>query len=282
MTARRLFWMLFATGMALRVLWAIVVPVHPVSDSWAYHQFARNIVDHGVYGWTPDSPTAYWAVGASAAIAASYLVFDGFTGVIILNLIAAAMILVLTYELALRWFGEAAALWSLALVAFWPNLIFFTTILSSELLFIAMMMAGLYFWQRPGGRPVLDTVIAGFLWGLTAYIRPVILFVPIALALVDLVHGRRALLTSGLKASVTILLMMLVALPWTLRNDEVLGAPVMISTNFGPNLWMGNNPKSNGGYMPCPTKSRVWEKSSVANICLPKPKLSCRKILAPR
>jgi hypothetical protein len=40
--------------------------------------------------------------------------------------------------------------------------------------------------------------------------------------------------------------------PWAARNQDQLGAPVLVSTNFGPNLWMGNNPASTGGYMPLP------------------------------
>ena len=38
--------------------------------------------------------------------------------------------------------------------------------------------------------------------------------------------------------------------PWTMRNWAVLGQPVLISTNGGFNLYMGNNPWNRwGGYM---------------------------------
>ncbi|RRH69760.1 glycosyltransferase family 39 protein [Falsigemmobacter faecalis] len=246
------FWKLLLIGMALRILWAIAVPVLPVSDSEAYHQFARTLVDHGVYGWSAAEPTAYWAVGTSGLVAFTYLFTDSYVGVVILNLVAGLMILTLTYHLALRWFGAQAALPALALVAVWPNLIFFTTILSSELFFIAGTLAGLVFWKRPRGNAVLNLILAGVIWGLTSYIRPVILLVPVTLALVDLIQGPRRFVLTATEAGGAVLLILLTALPWTLRNQQVLGAPAMISTNFGANFWMGNNPGSNGGYMELP------------------------------
>jgi 4-amino-4-deoxy-L-arabinose transferase-like glycosyltransferase len=252
MTTARAFWIILAIGMGLRVLWAIAVPVMPVSDSWAYHQFARNIVDHGVYGWTATEPTAYWAVGTSAAIAFTYLFTDSYWGVVALNLLAGFLTITLTHQLATRWFGAAVGIAAMAIVALWPNLIVFTTVLSSELFFIALTLAGLFFWQRPAGHPMANLILAGLIWGVAGYVRPVILLVPVALALVDLAQGPRRFAITALEAGITVLLILLVALPWTIRNDRVLGAPVMVSTNFGPNLWMGNNPDSHGGYMPLP------------------------------
>lgn len=256
MTCRHLFWSILLIGMGLRVAWALAVPVMPVSDAAAYHQFARTLVEHGVYGWEADNPTAYWAVGTSALAAFTYLFTDGFEGIVILNLLAGLMILVLVFQLAGRWFGARTALWALALVAFWPNLIMFTTILSSELFFIAMMLAGLSFWQRPAGHWLLNLLAAGLLWGLTAYIRPVILLVPVALALVDLVGGPRRFAMSLARAGGVILIILAITLPWSMRNEEVFGTRVTVSTNFGPNFWMGNNPDSEGGYMPLPPEVR--------------------------
>ncbi|MDB6177153.1 glycosyltransferase family 39 protein [Paracoccus sp. Z330] len=254
MNVNRAFWMILCAGMALRILWAMLVPVEPVSDSWAYHQFARNLVDHGIYGWSPTEPTAYWAVGTAAAIAFTYLFTDGFWGVVLLNLAASLLAILLTFQLASRYFGAAVGIVAMALVAFWPNLIFFTTVLSSELFFIALSLAGLFFWQRPSGSPMANLLVAGLVWGIAGYVRPVILLVPVTLALVDLAHGPRRFLVTALEAAIAVFLIMLVALPWTARNDRMLGAPVMVSTNFGPNLWMGNNPDSTGGYMPLPAE----------------------------
>ena len=42
--------------------------------------------------------------------------------------------------------------------------------------------------------------------------------------------------------------------PWTLRNQEVLGKPVLVSTNGGSNLYRANNELATGGYV---AKGRV-------------------------
>jgi hypothetical protein len=39
-----------------------------------------------------------------------------------------------------------------------------------------------------------------------------------------------------------------------MRNAEVIGKAYLVSSNFGPNLWMGNNPDSTGEYMPLPAE----------------------------
>jgi 4-amino-4-deoxy-L-arabinose transferase-like glycosyltransferase len=254
MTATRLFLTILFAGMGLRVCWVLAIPVEPVSDSWAYHQFARTLVEHGVYGWTSDEPTAYWAVGTPALVAFTYLFTESYAGVVVLNLFASIATLVLSYHLAARWFGAKTALWAMALIAFWPNLIYFTTIVSSELFFISMTLGGLFFWRRPAGNTMLNLIFAGLFWGLTAYIRPVILLVPLALALVDLAHGPRRFAIAAFHAGVSILLIVLVTLPWSIRNHQVFGELVMVSSNFGPNFWMGNNPLSDGGYMDLPSE----------------------------
>ena len=52
----------------------------------------------------------------------------------------------------------------------------------------------------------------------------------------------------------------------TLRNWAVLGEPVLISTNGGFNLYMGNNPWNRwGGYMwPAPPSSWPPRKTSTS------------------
>lgn len=250
-------WLIVTFGMALRLIWVLLVPVEPVSDSGAYAAFARNIFNHGVYGWRPDEPGAYWAVGTAAITAATYFVFpvDDYSGVVVLNLLAGLLTMILTYRLAEIWFDRSVAFLAVLTIAIWPNLIFFTSILSSELWFIALTLGGMWFWARLSvgqGRGWINLVLCGVIWGLACYVRPTILLLPLALALVALPGGPLALVRAGLRAAVVIALILAAVSPWTYRNTQLFGERVLVSTNFGPNLWMGNNPETNGGYMPLP------------------------------
>lgn len=128
----------------------------------------------------------------------------------------------------------------------------FTTILSSELYFIALTVMGLYFWERSVGAKWINWVACGVCWAAACYIRPVILLLPFALILAGVPNGWRAIVTLGVKATTITLIVVLIVSPWTYRNYLLLGEPVLVSTNFGPNLWMGNNAESTGGYMELP------------------------------
>ena len=243
---------LILAGMVLRLAWALLIPVEPVSDALAYHVYATNLVEHGVYGLAPDEPGAYWPVGTAAAAAATYLLLgESFAGVVALNLIAGGVIMIMVFKLGLHWFGRDAAVMATALVAFWPNLIFFTSILSSELFFIMLVLLGLWLWEKRG-QGWWPLLLGGLVWGLACYVRPVALLLPVALVFAALPSGAVATFHRAGRAVAVIAIMLAVLSPWTMRNYQLFGEPVLVSTNFGPNLWMGNNPDSRGEYMPLP------------------------------
>lgn len=247
-------WCALSLGLLLRVLWVLLVPVEPVSDSDAYATFARVLANYGVYGFTLDEPGAYWAVGTSAITAGTYLIFgvDNFVGVVILNILSGLVAIYFTYLLANLWFNRITAVVAAFIMAIWPNLIFFNSILSSEIWFIALTLAGLWFWSKKTGTPWINLLLCGVIWGIACYVRPTILLLPIALAMVFIPSGFSAFFKELGKAFAVILLIVLVVLPWSERNTQLFGERVLVSTNFGPNFWMGNNPETTGGYMPLP------------------------------
>lgn len=240
-------------GMLLRVLWAILIPVEPVSDSVAYDVMARTILHHGVYGFEPDNPSAYWAVGTSAVTAATYFVMgESYFGVVTLNLIMSFLLMYLVWQVGQQYFSHDAAACAVLIVALWPNLIFFTTIISSELHFMTLTLAGLYFWSRETGNRWLNLALCGVIWGFACYMRPVILLFPAAMCIAAFSQGVKATMIAAMKAGIAIALILLMVSPWTARNAEVIGKAYTVSSNFGVNLWMGNNPNTTGGFMPFP------------------------------
>jgi hypothetical protein len=247
-------WAALVVALVLRVVWAALVPVEPVSDSLAYDVFARTLVDHGVYGWEPDEPSAYWPVGTSAIVAAAYLVLGKtYLGVVALNLLASLGMVFFVHRLGTLYFGLKVGNAAAFVVAAWPNLIFFTTVVSSELFFIAFTVSGLYFWERSRDRLVgWPILLCGACWGAALYVRPVILLLALALVVAAGVDGPRMALRATLRAGLAVLLMLAAAAPWSVRNYHLFGTPVLISTNFGPNFWMGNNPSTTGHYMELP------------------------------
>lgn len=245
--------LILLVAIAVRAVWIALVPVEPVSDSFAYVTFARTLVDHGVYGWEPEVPSAFWPVGTSAVVALSFwLLGDSYAGVVALNLVAGVGSVFFVHRLGEVYFGARAAGWAALAMAVWPNLVMFTTVVSSELFFIFLTVAGLYLWERRTGGRWVGALLAGAVWGLACYVRPVALLIPAALAIAALPQGGAATVRAVLRGGLAVGVMLLLAAPWSYRNHVALGEPVFIATNFGPNLWMGNNPDSIGEYTPLP------------------------------
>ena len=247
-------------GLGLRVLWAMLIPVDPVSDSAAYHKFATTLVEHGVYGFSADVPGAYWAVGPAALYAGAYKVFGiGGLGVVVVNLISSLIAIWGLWDLGRRWYGETAGRISALLFALWPMLIQFTTVLASELHFIALSLLAVMAWDRARGmasaRFWVFTVLSGLALAGATYVRPIALLIPAALAIAAFLSAPKTSLGPILKAAVTTVIVFACVAPWSDRNERVLGERVFMSTNFWSNFWMGNHPGTNGEYAILPPES---------------------------
>lgn len=243
-------------ALAVRLAWAAMIDVNPVSDSYAYNSFATNLVEHGVFGLDPDKPSAFWAVGTPAIYAGAYLLFgiNGFA-VVFVNLISSVLAIWFTYAVGRLYFNETTGRMAALLLALWPVTIQFTTVIASEIHFMAAMMAALYFWEKArfGPRSFWAYIaLSGLCFAAATFIRPVAQLIPIVLLILAVLRMDRPLWHQLLKTGVVIALIFAAIAPWSARNERVFGTPVSISTNFGPNFWMGNHPGTEGGYAPLP------------------------------
>lgn len=238
---------------AVRLIWATLIPVEPVSDGFAYHTFASNIALHGVYGWTPDEPSAYWAVGPAAIYGAGYWLFGvDLNVVVVLNITASMATVWLLHHLGRVYYGNLAGQIAALAFALWPMTIQFTTVLSSELFFICLSLAGLAAWERARDRDAgpgwVWLLFAGAFWAAASYVRPIALLLPITLFMAEILRGSPTLRRAVIAMVATLAVMAVLIAPWSYRNTQLMGAPVLLSTNFGVNFWMGNNPETTGGF----------------------------------
>lgn len=248
-------WVIVAAALTLRLLWAWLVPVDPVSDSVLYEAFARSIVAGKGYAFPAGNLTAYWPVGTSAVYAALYDTFgDGFGVIAVFQAVLGASIVGLTWRLARDPLGPVAAAMAGWFTALWPLLIEFTTILASELLFVALLLAALNLWAARR----IPTGPRAVLWGAciaaATYVRPtawpMLLIFPLIAWGVDR-QWRAAVVT----LLVSLLTASVLFAPWVYRNYLLFDRFVLVAANSGPNMWMGNNPASNGGYMDLPDRA---------------------------
>ncbi|MGD8377840.1 MAG: glycosyltransferase family 39 protein, partial [Acidobacteriota bacterium] len=151
---------------------------------------------------------------------------------------------VMTWSLGRRVFSPAAGVWGGAITALYGPLIYFDAQPLVPVVHIALALAGILLVLRaagiPGGRPGGEALwaLAGLCLGLAAIATANLLLV---LPVVALWTWRRTRPARG----PVLLLTVLAALPVLLvaaRNVAVSGEPVLISSNAGINLFIGNNP----------------------------------------
>lgn len=239
-------------ALILRIIWSLSVPVVPVSDSYAYDVFAQNIASGNGFSWNPGVYTAYWAVGTSAIYALLYLIFGHhYFPIVILNLLVGVSTVALAMSLARRWLGEVPAILTAWILALWPLLIEYSTVLASELLFNFFVLAALWLASMPNWKCLPRSLATGIALAAACYIRPVALLIAPFVFLREMFLERRLVnaITACVVASVV---MIVLILPWSFRNLLVFNHFVLVSTNAGSNFWMGNNPQTTGSYMALP------------------------------
>jgi hypothetical protein len=240
-------------ALLLRALWSALVPIAPVSDGVVYDAFARSLASGHGYAFPDGTLTEYWPVGTSAAYGLLYAIFGLHYAVLAtFQTLLGALIVALTWRLArpLGYRSAAIAGW---LTALWPLLIEFTTVLASELLFVALLLLAVNVWLAVRIPPVYRLILWGALIAAATYVRPtawpLLLIFPLAQWLLE----PKA---ATLWRSLLIPLVTAAALfaPWAYRSQVLFGKPVLVAANGGVNLWMGNNAAADGGYMELPDK----------------------------
>lgn len=243
-------------AVTLRLIWAWWIPVIPVSDGAAYDAFARTLVDHGTFGWVASQPTAFWPPGTTFLHAPLYAIFGfRYEPIIAMNIAFSVGIIWVTARLASRFWSQQVAVLSALILAIWPTLVMYPTILASELPFVFLTLLALDLWTHPGLGATPKALLAGLVLGFAALVRPQALLLPLVYAAGLLLMSRvtvPAFFGQARCVALAGIVMAIVISPWTWRNHQLYGEPVLISTNGGITLWMGNTPGTDGRYMVVP------------------------------
>ncbi len=160
------------------------------------------------------------------------------------NCAFAALTVIPIYGIGQRTFGRNVAMGAAWAWIFLPTSLFFpiTWIWDTSL---AALFLALIFWATLAMRDAKSVwAWAGYgaLWAVGVLINPSLLSVLPFLAGWALWQARRDSLP-WMKFSAAALLVFAIALvPWTIRNYRVFGKFIVLRSNFGLELWLGNNP----------------------------------------
>ena len=252
---RRWLLALILIGTALRIVWVLAFPAPFASDGRAYYDLAARLA-HGQTYQTPKGEWAAWPPGYPFLLLGLFAALGvGSLAVTVANLLLFAGTLWLVDLLARR-FGEAVARLATLLVACWPNLLSSAGVASKDMVIVLLLPAVLLLYlrglrageHRSPGRAAAASLAAGLALGYAVLTQPALLLLAGVFALYEILLRspvRRAVPRLALLA----LGMGLVVLPWTWRNQRVLGAPVLVTTTGGNVFYRANNPLATGGWI---------------------------------
>src|SRR5690348_1648163 len=183
--ARRAWIAIIVAGFVVRAVWALLIPMHPISDSSAYDELAWNLASKGVYAWNTGEYTAYWPVGTPFFYSLPFRLFGhDYAPIAVLNVLIGTATIPLIMGLAQRWVSTGAALAAGALFALWPMQIEFSSILASELLFNLLVLAALWLTLEARFASMLvRAIVVGLVLAAASYVRVQALLFPFLFAL---------------------------------------------------------------------------------------------------
>ncbi len=244
-------WILLA-GVALRAIFTLSVQPRPESDYEAYWQSAIHLVkaheyvvfDH--FDQVLNILRAYRPPGAAFVNALAIgVVGANIWAPLAVNLVCFVATVICIAGACRRLLPARGVYAAAAFLAFWPSAIAMSALpqtesisaLATALLIWLVVCVPCDKWKWP--------LATGAVIGLSCLVRNSNLILIPALLLVLLrspLQWKRRLLFAVVLAGTAVAPI----LPWTLRNWQLLGSPVLVATNGGENFYTANNPSGDG------------------------------------
>jgi hypothetical protein len=209
---------------------------HPEQDPDGYVAIARHWWTTGIYSRDGESPTALRPPGLVMFLVP--LVADSrwqVVGLTAIHLFAGMGTSLLAMRLARSLGAEGGSWLAGVVVAIDPLLVGQSALIMSETVFTFFLTAGLVgsISKSSGARITFWT---GLCWGLAGLTRP------IAWPVLGWMTLAGVLGQSRKRALGVMLLALVPASFWVIRNEIALGRPILTTTHGGYTLWLGQNP----------------------------------------
>jgi 4-amino-4-deoxy-L-arabinose transferase-like glycosyltransferase len=266
---------IFAIAFLIRFLAVVFLP-QSAPDTGTYHNIAINLLEKGAFSLDGVTPTARFAPVYPAFLAASYKLFGAaFLPVRMIQVIIDSFTCALIYHIAITVFQrERIGVISGLIAGFHPSLIGSATFVLTETLYAFLLTVSVLFLVRAvKSSKIRAYCLAGAALGIATLCRPTSMLFPLFLLAGTVFPRRSRLRIAG--AAVFALAMLVVIVPWTVRNFIVFEEFIPVAIGGGGNLWIGSyipwdgdfnyqdlsdKRKIEEGHSPLEADKRLWEE----------------------
>lgn len=242
-------------GLALRIIWAFVSPrFDPViranpfhGDASGYHLLAVNLWRGDGFSWDGGHPTAYRMPGYPFFLWALYtLTYFNLAAIRFIQAVLGALTILPVILVGKAADGRFVGILAGFATAIHPMLIYMSSWIYSETLFILLFWIGIYSLVRYlETKGFLHLIISGIGLGIACLVRQEIFPFLFFLAILGcLFRWKREWVIRALTVQ---LIVIILVIPWIIRNGIVFKSFTPLTTSLGSNFYAGNNPESDGG-----------------------------------
>jgi 4-amino-4-deoxy-L-arabinose transferase-like glycosyltransferase len=196
------------------------------------------------------APTAAWPPGYPVLLALIYTIFGpSLLAAKLCNALLGTATVLVTFLIAREVNRPRAGLLAGAMLALFPGHVLFSPPIVSEALFGLLFCVALWLFLRWNNRPREEMTrwfVFGAFLGVMSLVRGIALTLLPAFALTWLTEGApvRAVVKNTAAAASGILI---VLVPWVVRNQVMLGYPILIASDGPMAVWIGHSAVATGG-----------------------------------
>jgi len=240
---------------------------YPMVDELWHLNWAKEIIGGNFWGSTAyfRGPLYPYFLAFLLKITGSHLFWTR-----LLQMLLGAGSAVMVFKIGQKLFSHKAAVLAGFMLAVYGTMIFYEAMLLIPVLFVFLNLVAVYLLiLYKESEKSWHWLAAGFVLGLAAIARPnVLLLVPGFMVWIYLATVRPRTKAAAFRAVIYLVGVLIPVLSVTLRNYIVTGETILISSQGGVNLYIGNNPDTDGLTMLMPEvrldESLPWTEFTMA------------------